>query len=380
MNSPGRNEKCPCGSGQKYKRCCGPLAENRRLRMASAEHARTLRQKNITLINAAGDIFGLQTRNWDSVKRKITPAQVREFYEVVARLWPPSTDLLSMLPPPDSTLRALYLGEYAPELILQNVCRFGLYADEIILINPFNNPNLMRDEYNPIVHPEEWMEDTLRTLFQLLAMAPWVDQGFVTFIPNPGEFDRDLLMKTVALAEERLKKNPITDEDVHDSIFREQTLKKFKSSPPDYLARIYREMDPDVSDDQVQDLVKHFEAERLADPFLTGQTMDKMPPQMLANRTGASLEMGLYICRAIGAFPYTNFRFRWKELLGAREQLDPTSEIWTPLTKAFQDLDFKFLDHVDSEFACTMRSEGRLGGFRAYLRKVWTSVSGSPDA
>jgi hypothetical protein len=97
---------------------------------------------------------------------------VREFYEFVSKLWPPSTDLVSLLPEPDATLRALYPVEYALEVIIKNVCRFGLYVDEIILINPFDNPNLIAEKYNPIVHPEEWIEETLRMLYQLMAMAP----------------------------------------------------------------------------------------------------------------------------------------------------------------------------------------------------------------
>ena len=27
MKKPGRNDPCPCGSGKKYKQCCGQLAE-----------------------------------------------------------------------------------------------------------------------------------------------------------------------------------------------------------------------------------------------------------------------------------------------------------------------------------------------------------------
>lgn len=189
MSMPGRNDACPCGSGQKFKHCCLRLELGRPNRVEWVHNSRSLRDKNLSLIAAAADIFGLN-RPWDVIKRKISPASVREFYQFVATLWPPSTDLASLLPGPDSTLRALYLGEYAPEVIIRNVCRFGLYADEIILINPFDNPNMIAEEYNPIVHPEEWIEETLRVLFQLMAMAPWVERGFVTFIPNPGEFDR----------------------------------------------------------------------------------------------------------------------------------------------------------------------------------------------
>jgi hypothetical protein len=42
-------------------------------------------------------------------------------------------------------------------------------------------------------------------------------------------------------------------------------------------------------------------------------------------------------------------------------------------------LDFKFLDKVDFNFACEMRTEERLADFRAYLRRLWRTVNGSPD-
>jgi uncharacterized protein YchJ len=35
MKQPGRNEKCPCGSGHKYKKCCGaPPTEEQQARLA----------------------------------------------------------------------------------------------------------------------------------------------------------------------------------------------------------------------------------------------------------------------------------------------------------------------------------------------------------
>ena len=101
---------------------------------------------------------------------------------------------------------------------------------------------------------------------------------------------------------------------------------------------------------------------------------------MTAGRMGANLEMGMYICQATGAFPYTNVKFRWKEILGARQDLDATAQVWSPLTNAFQQLRFKFLDHVDSKFACSLRQDGRLEGFRSYMRKLWNTVGGEPGS
>ena len=374
----GRNDECTCGSKQKYKHCCLKLEQGRPERQEWLQHPHSLQDKNLILLNAAIDIFGLK-RDWDVVKRKITPAQVNEFYEFVAALWPLSTDLTSILPQPDSSLRALYLGEYAPEIIVKNVCRFGLYADHILLINPFENPNNIAEEYNPIVHPEKWIDDTLKSLLQLIAMAPWVIAGFVTFMPNPGDFDRQLLLSTMKLAEARTKDKPVTERDIDDSIMKQHLMRKLLSSPPHYIKRIYKEMEPNATDEQVANLLQHVEEQRMSDPFSTGQTMDNMPGQMMTMRTGVSLEMGMYICQATGAFPYTNFRYRWEEILGAREQFDSGAQTWTPLTKAFQNLDFKFLDHVTPDFAYAMRKEGRLGGFRKYLREVWKAAEGSPD-
>ncbi|OZV12284.1 hypothetical protein CIW83_09295 [Tissierella sp. P1] len=31
----GRNESCPCGSGKKYKKCCGPVFRNNRCHLNS---------------------------------------------------------------------------------------------------------------------------------------------------------------------------------------------------------------------------------------------------------------------------------------------------------------------------------------------------------
>lgn len=49
------------------------------------------------------------------------------------------------------------------------------------------------------------------------------------------------------------------------------------------------------------------------------------------------------------------------------------------MTNAFQQLPFKFLDKVDSGFACAIRKEGRLEGLRSYLRKLWSTIGGELD-
>jgi hypothetical protein len=340
--------------------------------------AQTLQEKNVALLAAATDIFGLN-RPWDKVKDGLSDARIREFYRFVAGLWPVGTDQRHILPPPDASLRALYLGENEPEMMVQNVFRFSLYADQILVVNPFMNPNVLAQDMNPILCPGEWRLQTLRLIYQLAQLAPWIYAGLVILIPDPGDFDRSLRLKTWDLAMKRLDGSKPSEEDIDQSVMKARTRRTFLCSPREYLERMTREANPGISDEDVQKLLDEVERDRAADPLLLNDTLDRMPAQNMVTSLGANLEMGLYICQATGSFPYTNVKFRWREILAAKQDLDATAQTWSPLTNAFQQLTFKFLGKVDSGFACTLRKEGRLEGFRAYLRKLWTTVGGEVD-
>ena len=332
----------------------------------------------MALLSAMFEIFGLE-RPWSKVKDGMTDGKIREFYTFIAELWPLGTDPRQTMPAPDASLRALYLGENDPEMMVENVFRFCLYADQIVIVNPFENPNLMAEEYNPINRPGEWKIQTIRLVFHLMLLAPWIEAGLVVLIPDPGDFNRDLRVKTWSLAETRLSGQKVTSEEAYRSVMAQRTRNALFLMPRKYLEEKTREFNPGISDKEVRDVVDYMERERANDPLLPNETLDRMPGQMMAARMGANLEMGLYICQAIGAFPYTNVKFRWKEILDSRQKLDATGQVWSPLTNAFQQLSFKFLDKVDSKFACSMRNDGRLEGFRAYLRRLWNTVGGNPD-
>ena len=378
MPSLGRNEPCHCGSTKKYKHCCLSLDETKHARTEWVRSAQTLQEKNIALLGAATDIFGLN-RSCDKVKDGLSDARISEFYRFAAGLWPIGADQRSTLPPPDTTLRSLYLGENEPEMMIHNVFRFSLYADQILILNPFMNPNVVAEEMNPILRPGEWRLQTLRLIYQLAQLAPWIYAGLVTLIPDPGDFDRNLRVKTWNLAAERLKGTKPSEEDIDRSAIKARTRRMLLCSPRDYLERITRQANPGISDEDVQMVLDEIERDRAADPLLLNETIDQIPAQNMVTSLGANLEMGLYICQATGSFPYTNVKFRWKEILAARQDLDATAQTWSPLTNAFQQLTFRFLDNVDTGFACTLRKEGRLEGFRSFLRRLWGTVGGELD-
>ena len=316
MAQVGRNDPCPCGSQRKYKRCCQRLDEERPARLKSARSAQTLRDKNLALLGAAHDIFGLD-RPWPKVKAALSDGQIREFFAFVANLWPTGTDLEGMLPQPDSSLRALYLGEYEPELMLENVFRFCLYTDQILLTNPFPNPNFIAEQFNPINHPDEWRLQTLRLIFHLALLGPWIDSGLVVLMPDPGNFNRELRVKTHDLAEKRLKGWKPSDEDLDQSMAKVRMFQTSLLWPREFWDRKLREQEPNMREDEIRAFLDDIDRQRINHPLVPNQTLDQMSGQLETLHSGANLEMGMYICQATGAFPYTNIKFRWKEILSA---------------------------------------------------------------
>ena len=110
----------------------------------------------------------------------------RRFYEVQANLWPPDTDWTSIMPRPDGRLRGLYLGDIRPALTLNNLIRFSLYTDQLFVVDLFHNPWIMRPEYNPVENPEQFKMDTVNLVHFLFSVAPWIEAGLLSIIPDPG--------------------------------------------------------------------------------------------------------------------------------------------------------------------------------------------------
>jgi len=338
-----------------------------------------LHERNLFLVQTASDIFSYHRGvHWDDLRRNIASNQIRDLYKVITWLWPPSTNIEQILPKPGHNLRALYLGDIEPQHLIRNVLQFSLYSDEILIFDPFHNPWFMANEFDPIIHPDQYRSDTLRLLFFLLVLEPWIRAGYVKIIPRPDHWDPVFWH----LAEQRISnsgwKPEPEDMSETEKIARDGYLRFLATLPKDQIIKTIKSV-PDFSEDQVENLANYILRIRRTDPLALNQSVEETGGQILVGRTGANLETAMYVAHLTGAFPYTNMRSRWKELLSVTDDLPEAARIWSPLTKAFQELDFKFLNNVDSKFAYSLRSDGRLESFRSFLRKLWNTVGGDID-
>ncbi len=338
-----------------------------------------LEQRTEIMLVAIADIFCFdRVKEWKDLKKFITSDRIKKFYEVFAGLWPLGTKIDSILPrPDDGKLRALYIGRHEPELILKNILRYTIYTDEILVFLPFPNPLCISSDFSPIDNPDQYKNHMLRSIAFIQELSPWILSGYIKIIPDPGNFDYQLRISTLNMATVRHKdKEYIKDEDFNeDSDLMKQRLRYgLFCAPEEYKRRIIKESQPNLTEDEIESVLKHMKKTVENDPFMIDEPLAESGGQIEMFSFGTNLEMAMYISYLTGAYLYTDWKPRWRELLSIQEKTE-NSTLWTPLTNAFQNLNFNFLDNVSTDFACSLRKDGRLESFRRFLRKMWAEIS-----
>jgi hypothetical protein len=307
----------------------------------------------------------------------------RRFYEVQANLWPPDTDWTSIMPRPDGRLRGLYLGDIRPALTLNNLIRFSLYTDQLFVVDLFHNPWIMRPEYNPVENPEQFKMDTVNLVHFLFSVAPWIEAGLLSIIPDPGNINVGLKWATARLAKERIGDRKPDERDLEEAraVGHDELRRVLFALPDESIFMALEKSGQTLTYDQKQQFLRYARRELRNDPLALEQSVadNYREGQLVPLRAGTNLETALMICSVTGAFPYTNMHTKWQEIIEAREQLSETARVWSPLTKAFQGLEFRFLNNVDTRFAQNVREDGRLESFRALLRRIGNDATEITD-
>jgi hypothetical protein len=312
----------------------------------------SLHHRNLMLLDAAHDIFGFRRgRSWVDFKKNISDDQIRELYQVQADLWPPQTDWAAVIPKPvQGTLSALYLGDIRPELTLRNILRFSLYSDTIFVVDPFMNPNVIKPKYNPIENPNQYKQETIKLIYFLFSVAPWIKSKMLYLIPDPGESNVQFKWETMELARARRGGSAIDPRDLEEGHAQRQEdrMRVLLALPDEQLLSKIRRTDPTLTPEQEQKVLAYARSKLRSDPVAWEQSIADRHNggQLIAARAGTNLETALLICKMVDAFPYTNMHTIWRYIIEAHDQLSDTARMWSPFTKAFQALDFRFLNNV----------------------------------
>ncbi len=339
-NRLGRNDRCGCGSGKKFKDCC--ISVPRHLRPSWKE--RSIRERNLFFIDRIEDILGLNSgKGWDDVRRELNDEHVKKIHELFSFLWPVETELLDLLPKPDGRARVLFTGIVDIRTISELALSSTLYLDEIMIQNPFTNPNATSNEFNPLHHPKKYREQTLKNIALLLQLQPFISRGLVNLIPDPCALDRHLASQMMDMAENR--KGTVTMSKTESALMewlaRDDFSRSLSGFPRPFWEKQIRDFNPTFTDDEVEQILASNKSRRLNDPLsllqddLYEESGEENSQLTILSMT-PNFEMALFIAQATGSAVLTDSDYRWREINLAKMEERESND---PIKRASEDIE-----------------------------------------
>ena len=393
----GRNDVCPCGSGHKFKNCCeGKVDWNGILRSDQTRAIEYLSIRGRNLIFSERILEALKFDNDTppksllDFKKAFTPDAVRLINEAIVELWPKRLDIHSVLSASKVDVSGLYVGEYQPDHLFRAVKRHCLYANKILLVDPFIHPLSMREEYSPLTYPEQYRTQTLRNVHIWFQFLPWIQAGLVEFIRTPADFDHKLNWESMLRQKKKFEESPelraVFDATmpaaVEDFTAKEGFRMMVLSAPDDYLLRLFNKLGLATNEFGEKEFLEYINNLRKKDPFFLEPFAEhKATPEYHYMSSGASYDMARLTAGITGSYLVTDLETKWKEIELDRKQAGISQSEWSPLAKAFQNANLKYLNALDLPHALAVRQEGRLASLRTFLRRVWSvAATGNPFA
>jgi len=333
---------------------------------------KTYKELNISFYDALNQIFKINKhRTWSDLAKEITIEKISATYKVFGELFPYDLDRYEMLPKndPKARLTSIFHGTLDGRTIINNVARYSLYCDEIIVFHPLQNPQNTHPKYDPITKPHQWKLEFVNALYFYIVLQKWVRAGLVHIIESPFNFDKEAREKLTVEAEKRISKNK---EFLKDPALmkehEEMMLEKFKTSmlgmPRDILEYTIRGTCPNYTNAQTKQLVTELKQYEKTLPLYV-DFGDTKPGNLMVNKTGGNIEMVDALCHLTGAHSYSTQNFVKKQL-----ELRGTNPFWTKFGSLYSGLDLTYLDNVDTDFALSIRKEERISGLRTSLREL----------
>ena|GEM_PF-1052791 len=384
-----RNDACPCLSGEKFKNCCSGKVdwETINQRGLDCRPHLSVRGRNLHFVNRIAEALQLgtlvQTRSLKDYKAAFTAAAVRKIHEAIMELWPPNIDITDALKRQPHDVSGLYIGDYGPEYAVRAVVRHSIYANRILLIDPFVYPTSVRDEYNPILNPEEHRAQTLKNVNFWFAFLPWIEAGIVAFIRPPADFDARLNWSILQAQRKKFEENDELKKalkEATDELRTRHTQKLARQqlllgAPDSYLKAKFEELGLGKEGLTPEEFLKSIQRERDEDPDFLEPLGPQSEGQFHIMTTGASYASATLTAGITGSYLFTDMLVRWREIELDRQSHSAENKVWAPFAKALQENSLRYLNNLRLEHALNLRREGRLESLRGFLRKVWKDAS-----
>jgi len=272
------------------------------------------------LLKGIANLFEMEGKDWDTIRKEMTDEKISKAYSIYESLWPRETDLLSLLPKPDGTLRSVYTGSLHPKLISEFALGSSLYFGEIIIQHPFINPSSLAKKMRPTEDPHAYRGEILKSLMTFMSVMPLVEIGLVHLIPDPCDFDLHLRGQMMQMAQVRAKALDfnLADDPRMEKVIQEDMHRSMLLMPKKALRARLAEMPQSGNIVSADEMMSFIEQSKMDDPLAVLQEDSLLSGgQFEIMKMAPNFEMSMYLAQATGAQILTDSPFRWRELQAA---------------------------------------------------------------
>lgn len=313
-------------------------------------------------------VLGLnEGRTWTDVRRTINEEQITQIYGFYATLWPRDTDVYALLPKSDGKFRGLYTGVIDVRVIEHNALPMASLFDEFLIESPIINPAIVRPEFSPTEKPALFKYQALRDILWMLLLEPYIDYGLVNLIPDPGEFDLNLMRAMIRMARSRTSDRVSkADEEVSRRLRIDDFLNQTHMQPRAAKLRLLTGefgMPEEVAESAIDELEATAEQRHLCmlQPIEQGENKHFMQLKHSPN-----FEMSLFIAQVTGSVIVTDSASRWDQLQAAQHREGglvsyPWDSIYRNIGRA--PLDLAMLESG-------VKAQNHFAAFRAILKEA----------
>ncbi len=317
-------------------------------------------------------------KSWDDLARSITLLKVKRTYRVFAKLFPRNFNYLGELEKTRDTFSSIHYGAIKGNKIIDEIVRFSLYSDKIIVFHPLQNPSVTNQRIDPGRNPKYWLPDFLDALYFYIVIQRWVKSGIVKLIVNPYEYNfelRELIDKQVEVRFLKTNKEElykISNDEIQNSL-AEKFATIYKGKSKDYIVKSLLEMEEPIFnvENASKFSEKIIEAFNRINPLYKCLNIDLGGSTMLSpTKGGGPLESIILISEKCGGNIYTASDLTWYQVKDYG--LD---EFWIKMSRLYSQIPLNFLNNVDTNFVLELRMQDKLSGVRQELRKIYSELS-----
>jgi len=269
-------------------------------------------------------------------------------------------------------LTLLYWGPHTPNAVANGITRLSLYADRLLVVNPFAKYFLHHPNHSPTIHPELWTHEFGVCAIYLALLEPWIREGLVELVQNPCVFDLQLFEQLSKKMVARLSKNGKIKELMESQVANNELFVEFLLQHPRNLWQGITDSLP-LNGMEKSKMLAAAELMVQNDPIRGAIPYDlqRNKQSIMGYGSGLSYEQAALVASEYGSSVVASDDVGLHLMAADTLQFQQSSQQTAQL---FSDLKLNFFNNVPSKFAIDVRRSGRLTSFRNYLTTLSRGV------